>query len=342
MKKIVIALIYFAAVVQVWGQSYDTVYNRSDELYYSEWYDTALAYWDTLDGCCFKFYTAEGNTPSRYYAFADYTSRPLLVRGLALMHTLDYTQHCEPVSFPCSDTSRVPEYACLYQGDGDSLIWLATVRWDTARPQVLKLPRKQDTARYGFEYCYLYRVYFDTPIEVDSVFYISGSIYNNYYVTPPLRHRPTVYVGIGRPWSRRDPYVSGPRYRRILYAPEEKGPWWDPGSYLYAFGPFFPIAPDPSCLLELRSADSTMGGVRGGGWYLDSSFVTIAAEPERGYRFTHWNDGDSSNPRTVLLTQDTSFTAYFEEAYCTLRAAADPEQGGVVTGGVVSVGGGGV
>ena len=176
-------------------------------------------------------------------------------------------------------------------------------------------------------------MYFDTPIEVDSVFYISGSIYNNYYVTPPLRHRPTVYVGIGRPWSRRDPYVSGPRYRRILYAPEEKGPWWDPGSYLYAFGPFFPIAPDPSCLLELRSADSTMGGVRGGGWYLDSSFVTIAAEPERGYRFTHWNDGDSSNPRTVLLTQDTSFTAYFEEAYCTLRAAADPEQGGVVTGG---------
>ena len=32
------------------------------------------------------------------------------------------------------------------------------------------------------------------------------------------------------------------------------------------------------------------------------------------YYFSHWNDGDTTNPRRVALTQDTAFTAYFSTA----------------------------
>ena len=39
-----------------------------------------------------------------------------------------------------------------------------------------------------------------------------------------------------------------------------------------------------------------------------------------------------TNPRIILLSHDTVFTAYFEEAYYTLDATAEPEQGGTVTG----------
>ena len=85
-------------------------------------------------------------------------------------------------------------------------------------------------------------------------------------------------------------------------------------------------------MLEVHTADSAMGIVQGGGWYLDSSYITITAVPERGYRFTHWNDGDTTNPRTILLMHDTTFTAYFEEAYYTLAATAEPEEGGTVRG----------
>ena len=39
--------------------------------------------------------------------------------------------------------------------------------------------------------------------------------------------------------------------------------------------------------------------------------VTLSATPNYGYHFTQWNDGNMDNPRTITLTQDTSFTAEF-------------------------------
>jgi hypothetical protein len=41
--------------------------------------------------------------------------------------------------------------------------------------------------------------------------------------------------------------------------------------------------------------------------YLD--FVTLTATPDYGYHFTQWSDGNTDNPRTIVLTQDTTFTA---------------------------------
>lgn len=49
------------------------------------------------------------------------------------------------------------------------------------------------------------------------------------------------------------------------------------------------------------------------------STATITATPLEGYRFTHWNDGNSDNPRTVTVTSDTSFTAIF-----TLQNSSEP------------------
>ena len=39
--------------------------------------------------------------------------------------------------------------------------------------------------------------------------------------------------------------------------------------------------------------------------------VVITAIPNYGYHFTQWSDGDTDNPRTIELTQDTTFTAEF-------------------------------
>jgi hypothetical protein len=41
--------------------------------------------------------------------------------------------------------------------------------------------------------------------------------------------------------------------------------------------------------------------------YLDE--VTLTANPDYGYHFTQWSDGNTDNPRTIVLTQDTTFTA---------------------------------
>ena len=57
--------------------------------------------------------------------------------------------------------------------------------------------------------------------------------------------------------------------------------------------------------------DSSKGSVSGSnsGEYLDE--ITIQAEPNYGYHFVQWSDGVKSNPRTIELTQDTTFRAEF-------------------------------
>ena len=47
--------------------------------------------------------------------------------------------------------------------------------------------------------------------------------------------------------------------------------------------------------------------------YLDS--VTLEAIPNVGYHFAQWSDGVTDNPRTIELTQDTTFTAEFAKSY---------------------------
>ena len=43
--------------------------------------------------------------------------------------------------------------------------------------------------------------------------------------------------------------------------------------------------------------------------YLD--YVTLTVTPDYGYHFAQWSDGNTDNPRTFVLTQDTTFTAEF-------------------------------
>ena len=63
--------------------------------------------------------------------------------------------------------------------------------------------------------------------------------------------------------------------------------------------------------------------------YLDS--CTISAIAEYGYHFTHWNDGNTDNPRNITLTQDTTFTAYYAKNTYTLSVASnDPLLGEVI------------
>ena len=52
------------------------------------------------------------------------------------------------------------------------------------------------------------------------------------------------------------------------------------------------------------------------------STVVIKATAFYGYHFTQWNDGNTNNPRTITLTQDTSFTAHFAPNQYTLTVTA--------------------
>ncbi len=69
---------------------------------------------------------------------------------------------------------------------------------------------------------------------------------------------------------------------------------------------------DLQYVLTLAANDTTMGTVAGGGIYLLGESATLTATPKPGYLFSHWDDGSTDNPRTVVVTADATYVAYFE------------------------------
>ena len=83
----------------------------------------------------------------------------------------------------------------------------------------------------------------------------------------------------------------------------------------------------PVYTVTLTSNDETMGSVSGDGEYEEGEEIEIFAIPKSGYSFVRWSDGNTDNPRTITVTQDTALTAYFSDG----RTAVD---GTSVSGGV--------
>ena len=70
------------------------------------------------------------------------------------------------------------------------------------------------------------------------------------------------------------------------------------------------VQPEMGTLLVLAYQPSR-GTVMGSGTYPIGSTVEMAAIPNEGYRFSHWNDGNADNPRVVTVEDEGIFFAYF-------------------------------
>ena len=80
--------------------------------------------------------------------------------------------------------------------------------------------------------------------------------------------------------------------------------------------------------LTTQSSDENMGYTTGDCMARVNSNITISAVPNTGYRFARWSDDNTDNPRTVILTQDTTFTAEFaKNSYAISTISANPEWG---------------
>ena len=73
------------------------------------------------------------------------------------------------------------------------------------------------------------------------------------------------------------------------------------------------FADDP--ILTLVSSDDSRGYVYGGGQFKSNTPIEISAYPRFGYHFTQWSDGNTDNPREIVLTCDTTFTAEFAQTF---------------------------
>ena len=83
-------------------------------------------------------------------------------------------------------------------------------------------------------------------------------------------------------------------------------------SYAASWTCFSNFYEEGTYILNISTSDSTLGTVE----MLtiptcSNPTAIIQATPTCGYYFQYWSDGDTDNPRTISLTQDTSVIAYF-------------------------------
>ena len=64
--------------------------------------------------------------------------------------------------------------------------------------------------------------------------------------------------------------------------------------------------------VSVVSGDIMRGGAVGSGYYNPGDTVRLLAIPNLYARFLRWGDNDTTNPRMVIASADTTFTAFFE------------------------------
>ena len=85
--------------------------------------------------------------------------------------------------------------------------------------------------------------------------------------------------------------------------------------------------------VSVVSANPVMGSVSGSGSVREGYSTVISATANTGYHFTQWNDAGTEATRTIVVTQDTTFTASFAPDSYTITALSDDNTMGSVTGG---------
>ena len=100
---------------------------------------------------------------------------------------------------------------------------------------------------------------------------------------------------------------------------------------------FDPLHPDDPAMKAVHihavSANRAMGKAYGSAICVEGKQVEIGAQATYGYRFAHWSDGEDDAVRTVVATQDTTYTAFFAPKVFNLTAMPADTMIGRVTGG---------
>ncbi len=92
----------------------------------------------------------------------------------------------------------------------------------------------------------------------------------------------------------------------------------------------------PYGVVSVETADNVKGQVKIEDQSCRNSTATISATAQYGYHFTQWNDGNTDNPRTVQVTQDITYTAYFAPNQYTISTEVNDAKRGSVSGGTTT------
>lgn len=341
MKKYIaaVAVLIAMATADAAAQQDDTIVVRCSRYYYTEWYDECLFFGKNCEeehpyslGVSSMIYALDSTFNNRVLLNEHRAANHMAVKGIAAMTPVGIdTSNISAQWIPDTLTYKLPEYLMLFQGDSlmqlpivtnrwpHSMRLLDSVRWDTAAPYVMRLPMCSSADRSdssAWLTVLVYEAYFDQPLMVDSVFYVGGTLRNNFRrMNEPYTQVPTQYAYVHE-FNYTGDECQGCDYHYGLFAgtyPFDNMAWdlWHNFNFTSPnFGPFLPIV--DFYQIDAFTNEPNRGTVTGGGRFPAMSDATIAATPNEGYVFREWSDGSTDNPRTFTVTADVTVRAFFD------------------------------
>ena len=101
---------------------------------------------------------------------------------------------------------------------------------------------------------------------------------------------------------------------------------------------YFAEMTDDTYSVTVNSNNEAWGTATGSGTYTSGATATLAAVPSANCVFVKWNDEVTDNPRTVVVTGDITYTAYFaEKSGGTFSFSGKVQKGPFVTGATITV-----
>ena len=280
MKKNVVLMLAVLGAMVAQAQLTDTVEHRVRNYYYYHWFDTCQCngLYRGTEARPAKLYLTE-KTEYQWGEFArmDYTPRPLELLGMAVMviPEVDTRRYID------SNYGEEYVYVAYYDSANNQMLKVDSARWDTVQPKTMKIVLTSTPEHYlwdhehpgGVAYCRVYEAYFEKPVRVNGEFYVIGSLHGSAHSEAPgwtdfCQHKPVYYACVSGPAHRECCFPQGSMFSRVLHG---GGVWYKHPGYSVD-GPFLPII-EPQHLLEAMPADTLMGHVLGGGFYIDSSDV---------------------------------------------------------------------
>ena len=348
--RIIIAIILAMAVQASTAQTnVDTVLSTSQRYYTGAWFDQCHSY---LQDSIFMYYINRTDFQYKlckvfrgWYVSLDSNqillkqenpTRHVAVVGLTAMVVADPTDVGLSHNYYNSlSPNRKAEYLLLYGQDSanpGTAMLIDSVRWDTAAPRTLVMPRCATALETGdadgFMSCLGYDAYFSRPHILNGTFYLGGTNRSNRTVWTDhgyeFENLPTLYYNV----MEFAVWCISCGFETVFDT--VTGPFGDstsisPTANAHAtFGPFLAILDTGSYRLTVATSDSTAGMAYGGGMFRSMTDAVVYAEASDGYRFAAWNDGNTDNPRTVEVYCDTTLTAIFAPATGICDASDDP------------------
>ena len=117
----------------------------------------------------------------------------------------------------------------------------------------------------------------------------------------------------------------------VVYVPCNKQNTYAMAEWWYTFGNYNETM---AAMVNLKSIDDDQGTVvmKKQATCEDNTAI-IEAIAKENFCFARWSDGNTDNPRTIIVTGDTTYTAEFKSNLCTITVIYDTKKGCVSGGG---------